>query len=168
MVSLALFSFSHDETYHVQSYSCQNNQIQIQYEENWYDFSLFNIIIKEGNDICPYLEGEVEIEFENLAKVEEPFSGYLFVNGELLQKTLIEVGAADVKINNPNYQYELQSKKAQVISDKVESKKKTYSMQSRNIAIVLIVLWFMLCLYLIVRKRKSHVQKDTKSEENVV
>lgn len=168
MISLALFSFVHNDTYVVENYSCENNQIRIQYDENWYDFSLFNVLIKEESDICAYVEGEVKVEFEPMVKIEEPLSGYLFVNGELLQKTLVEDEIADIKIKNPNYKYDLEVKKEQVLSDSVDNKKKTYSMQSRNIALIMIAVWIFILIYLIVRKSRRKVQKDTKSEENVV
>lgn len=165
---LTLFSFTYDETYKIENYSCENNQIRIQYEENWYDFELFNVLLNEDTNVCPYLEGKVEVEFENQAKITQPMSGYLFVNKKLLQTQLVEDNKAVIKIANPNYKYQLNKKEEMVMAQENIKNDNKQASQSRDIAIALIVVYILICLTIIIIRLKRKALKDTKKVENDV
>lgn len=165
---LTLFSFTYDETYKVENYSCENNQIQIQYEENWYDFELFNVLLNDDTNVCPYLEGKIEIEFENQAKIAQPLSGYLFVNEKLLQTRLIEEDKAVVKIANPNYKYQFDENEEMVMADENIKKDNKQTSKSRDTALMLIVVYILICLAIIIVVLKRKALRDTKKDENDV
>lgn len=163
MIVLTLFSFLHEQKYTVQT-TCENNQIKAKYEEEWYDVDLFNAFVKEEADVCSYIKEEAQIEFDSYAKIENPLRVYLFVEGALLQQTLIDDGLATPKIENPNYQYQLEKKQEEaVVAEVKEESKKEGVSYSRYIAYAFLGTYLILCFYLYRRKKKKEeaIQEDT-------
>lgn len=157
LIMLTLFSFLHEERYEANDYKCENNEIKIEYEDTWYDINLFNLFIKEDANVCAYLEGDVTFEFDSYVKIENPLNVYLFVDGELLQQTLIDNNDASIKIENPKYKYKLQEKDVKVMNEVNEDdeNKETFTM-SKKIAIAIIVVWVLLVVILLCLRVKRN------------
>lgn len=157
LIVLALFSFLHEERYVVSDYQCDNNQIKVKYEDNWYDVQLFNVFIKEDTEICGYLKDDIAIEFDSYVKVENPLNVYLFVNDTLLQQTLIDEGKAVTKIDNPKYKYRLKKHTEAVMKEvKNPNTMDTGMTNSKKIALVFILLWIILMGILIMLRIRKH------------
>lgn len=151
LILFALFSFLPNEKYEIDKYICENNEIRVYYKENWYTISLFNVFVKE--DVCPYLEGNMKIEFDqNIDR--DKWDVYVFMDGELLQKKLIEDKVAEIKIENPRYKYDFKEDSKEVIAPIKNKDLKKQSSNSIKWAYVMIVLWIIwLIFYFIMRKR---------------
>lgn len=160
LIMLALFSFLHEERYEVSDYTCKNNVIKVEYEDMWYDVSLFNVFIEEESDVCSYLHDEVSFEFDSYVKIENPLNVYLFVNDELLQQTLIDNKEASIKIANPKYKYQLTKKDTKVMKEVAEGQEQDNVFStSKKIAIAFIVIYLLLCVLLLCLKVKRNTKK---------
>lgn len=160
MIMLALFSFVHEEKYPVQS-TCENNVIQVQYENEWYEVELFNVFLKKDSNICPYIKEKAKISFDSYTKIESPLRVYFFVDDILLQQTLIDDNQATIKINNPNYKYVLKEKKEEAVVAEVKEEKEKHISYSRYIAYAFLILYGIVCIILLKRrKKKSHDEEE--------
>lgn len=158
MVLLTLFSFSSGIRYSAEDYTCENNTIRVKYKENWFDLNVFNVILHDDSDVCTYLEGTMEFEFEEAIINEEPYEAYIFLDHELLQKKLIEDAKADLKLNSPAYKYTMQVQTKPVIAEIETEDLAEKNQYSRKIAILLLCIWVLLCAFLLMRKLRN--QKD--------
>lgn len=168
LIMLALFSFLHEERYVANDYQCENNEIKVEYEDTWYDISLFNVFIKEDANVCSYLKGDVTFEFDSYVKIENPLNVYLFVDDEMLQQTLIDNNEANIKIENPKYKYKLQEKEVKVISEvnEDEAHEEVFT-TSKKIAIAMIMIWLLLVILIMCLKvRKNRIHKEVIDKEN--
>lgn len=168
LIMLALFSFLHEERYEANNYKCENNEIKVEYEDTWYDISLFNVFIKEEANVCSYLKGDVTFEFDSYVKIENPLNVYLFVDDEMLQQTLIDNNEASIKIENPKYKYKLKEKEVKVISEvnEVDTHEEVFT-TSKKIAIAIIIIWVLLGIVILCFKiRKNNLHKEVKDKDN--
>lgn len=147
LIMLTLFSFQQGRNYLVQEVSCKENEIRIRYEGEWYEIQLFNIVLKEKVDVCPYLNGKISIEIDPYVKVENPLNVYLFNDGHLIQQQLINDDKAEIKITHPKYKYKLHQQSDPVMK-KMETKKQIRSSQTRKRAGILMRVWGILVFLL--------------------
>lgn len=152
LIVLALFSFVSDVRYEIKEYTCKANQISIFYENTWTDIELFNINIQNDVDVCAYLEGSIEVEFEKNVQSHTHLA-YVFVDGVLLQESLVEKGLASVKLASPAFKYTFQNKKEAVFAIEEKAKQKTFS-TSRKIAYMCIGGWGLLLLLFLYTHKK--------------
>lgn len=108
---LALFPFLHEQRYSVTLHSVEDHKIVVEENGNAFEITLFNLKItkEEGWDTIEkalHNAKRVEIEVDATSKIAEPLPVYLFVDGELLQETLIAKQCAYTMIHNPQYRYE--------------------------------------------------------------
>lgn len=142
-IFLALFSY--DSLFITSEVKCENNEIQIQYDNAWYNIILFNISVDENIDVCTYLEdAQVSIEFEQLIDIANPYNAYVFIDGELLQQILIDEGVATIRLHNPYYKYELQEKEKLI--EVIAKEELTQTYESRKTAIYIIIAWIAIIL----------------------
>ncbi|NBK96867.1 MAG: hypothetical protein EOM50_02385 [Erysipelotrichia bacterium] len=163
LIMLTLFSFLHEERYEVSDYQCSNNQIKVEYEDTWYDVSLFNVFLKEDSDVCSYLTGDVSIEFDSYVKIENPLNVYVYANDVLLQQTLIDEQLASIKIDNPKYKYPLIKKEESVMKEVTQANEQKSVSTSKKIAIALIVIYVIVCILILcikMRKNSGNIHDD--------
>lgn len=165
ILSLTLFSFLTNTLYPAQKVDCNENQIRVFYEGNWFSINLFNVFVHEDVNVCTYLEGDITFEFEELLDIKEPYSAYLFVDGKLLQNVLVDEGKASVLNNSLAYKYQIKEESKAVMSENVERKEDTIVKQ-RFYAYGIIALYSAFCIAILGKYRS--IQKDINKIKNDV
>lgn len=149
---LVLFLFENNKAYPIEKYECENNEIRIYYQENWYDITLFNVFIKK--DICPYVKGNMKIEIDSYVD-NKSLDVYVFLNDALLQTKLIEEGIADIKIENPRYKYNMKKNTKEVMA-KVKNKEDIKrGSDSIKWAYLFISVWVLYLVWIIIKRNRK-------------
>lgn len=113
--------FKPETLYSADSLVCKGNEMQMEVNGDVFPVSLFNIDYKEGGylEACSLIEeaSAVTFEFDSSVNQDSPFLLWIFLDGKLLQETLLERGKADILIANPTYKYMDECLKARQGSD---------------------------------------------------
>lgn len=150
----ALLPFFHYQKYPVNLKSCNNDQILIEYNQEQYSLELFNLV--ETNEqsraqVCRLLNeaSEIQIEIDPLIQISEPIKAYVFVDGTLLQKQMIQMELALPKINHPHYKYHSQMQVA-IKTAYHDTKNKTMNQDYHgliHLGIYYLILLLCICIY---------------------
>lgn len=157
---VAFFPFLHETRYEVQLHSCDQNQIMVEYEDSVISVSLFNIMLSEEGQkqVCPILEKAkiIEMEIDQSSSIEENMEVYLFTDGKLIQKTLLESGAATIAIKNPEYHYAKEMQEASFSKETSASVKKRQDRPNHTrgnfILIMTSGVWFSILILFLYKK----------------
>lgn len=91
---------------------CEAGQISLVVEEQILPVQLFNVTLSEEGQqrACAMVNQAEQVSFEIDDHVEQlyPLPVWLFCDGQLLQRVLVEEGVAQVNIRNPEYAYQAQ------------------------------------------------------------
>lgn len=90
---------------------CDEDELVFSKDEHSFQASFFNIRFvdeKARLKACSLLEktNRVEVEIDPQSSHAQPIDVYIFTDGYLLQRELIEKGLAKINIRNPEYVYE--------------------------------------------------------------
>lgn len=90
---------------------CDEDELVFSKDEDSFQASFFNIRFIDENarlKACSLLlnANRVEVEIDPQSSHEQPIDVYIFTDGYLLQRELIEKGLAKINIRNPEYIYE--------------------------------------------------------------
>lgn len=90
---------------------CDEDELVFSKDEHSFQASFFNIRFvdeKARLKACSLLEkaNRVEVEIDPQSSHTQPIDVYIFTDGYLLQRELIEKGLAKINIRNPEYVYE--------------------------------------------------------------
>lgn len=148
--------------YHGNVISCNGDVLQINVNSNIINVHIFNVLLEE--DVCPLVYNAQEVRFEvgEYGTVEKEVSAYIFLDDELLQKTIINSGMGKIKIDNPLYEYydELHEEIIEVSSNELEaSTERQYERGRANTIICIMTIVYVIFLIIIFRKK---VQKFIK------
>lgn len=150
LIWLTLFPYLHNERYVVEYAECVNNTIILEDEGEQFQVTLFNVKMKNEKGInyaCDVLKDAKEVSFEldPTSQIKDPFSVYLFVDGELLQEVLLKQNYAYIMIHNPEYLYydemEEASKVEPTISNNTSEHENNYQSKGYLFLIVLVLVW---------------------------
>lgn len=148
--------------------------MQIRYEGNSYPVELFNVDLSaEGYlEACSLIEDAsvITFEFDESVNRDTPFSVWVFLDGVLLQKQLIQKELATVRIANPTYKYMDQCQNAeestQVFAPQIIYKEATYTGKGNMLCLILVSITGMYCfLWFLFAKRKKRKQPAEESQE---
>lgn len=92
---------------------CDEEGLVLTHDEQSFQASFFNVhfVDETAHDkACELLMNahRVEVEIDPQSSHDQPIDVYLFTDGYLFQKELIEKGLARISIRNPEYLYEAQ------------------------------------------------------------
>ncbi len=117
LLLLQLTGLSWNLTYTAEEWNCEQGQISVVLHEQSLPITLFNIeLTDEGKQrACEIVNQAETITFEIDGHVAQtsPLPVWLFADGELVQRLLVEEGAATVAVANPQYTYAAQLQAAQ-------------------------------------------------------
>lgn len=103
---MVIFMFIAKQEYYVgEVISCHGDNIQMMVDGNLLDVSLFNISLSD--DVCPlvYQAQEVSFMVGEYGSTNNELQAYVFLDGELLQKRIVELEMGSLKIDNPLYEF---------------------------------------------------------------
>lgn len=116
MLWMGLTTLSFNMTYTAEEVNCDQGQITVVLHEQSFPVSLFNVQVNEqGKQKACELINQAQVvtfEIDDHVDILQPTPVWLFCDGILLQKTLIEQDGAVISINNPDYTYHDQLQKA--------------------------------------------------------
>lgn len=109
-VLFALFPYLHHQRYPITLENCETEHIVVKDKGDPFEITLFNLKTDEAGwkKTCSLLKdaARIEMEIDPSTQISEPLPAYLFIDGELLQKRLIQENHAYTLIHNPEYLYE--------------------------------------------------------------
>lgn len=90
---------------------CDEDELVFSKDEHSFQASFFNIRFVDENGrlkACSLLQNanRIEVEMDPQSSQTQPVDVYIFTDGYLLQRELIEKGLAKINIRNPEYIYE--------------------------------------------------------------
>lgn len=116
LLLIQLAGLSWNLTYTAEEWNCDQGQITVVLHEQSLPVTLFDIELTETGKTraCEILNQAASVTFEIDDHVAQttPLPVWLFADGELVQRLLVEEGAASVSISNPDYTYAAQLKAA--------------------------------------------------------
>lgn len=100
---------------------CDEDELVFSKDEHSFQASFFNIRFVDENarlKACGLLEKahQVEVEIDPQSSHAQPIDLYIFTDGYLLQRELIEKGLAKINIRNPEYIYETDMAEAMAVT----------------------------------------------------
>ncbi len=163
--------FEANVRYTAQELSCVEGGMQLKYEGNHYPVELFNVDLSGEGYLyaCSLIEDAsvVTFEFDESVNQNTPLSLWIFLDGELLQKQLIQSEMAEVRIANPTYKYMDQCQSAeqstQVFAPQSIYKEASYTGKGSLVCFVLISVtsvYILIWILLSRRKRKKIVSSE--------
>ncbi len=115
-MELLILSF-YDEQGIVELERCEGESLVFSKEEQTFQATYFNVRMNEEAyaKACGYLNEAkvIQVEADPQSNLSQPVPLYIFVDGELLQKKLIEQGVSEIAIRNPEYLYEKEMEAAE-------------------------------------------------------
>lgn len=130
---------------------CEPQALVFMAEEEKIEAAIFNIEVKDWEKVCTVLEeaNVIEIEKEPLNH-EESKDVYVFVDGVLLQKLILERKWGEVLIPHPEYRYAAQMENDEIIQVQ-NPKNLPPTHQSATIVLGTLLLIFLLLLVIFVK-----------------
>lgn len=104
-------------TYTVQEWHCEDGQITLVMNDQLIPVELFDIALSEAGKVqaCAIMNEAKTVTFEidDHVAQDNPLPVWLFADGQLVQRLLIEQGGAEITIRNPDFTYASQLEAAQ-------------------------------------------------------
>ena len=104
-ILFALFPYLHHQRYPITLENCETEHIVVKDKGDPFEITLFNLKTDEAGwkKTCSLLKdaAQIEMEIDPSTQISEPLPAYLFIDGELLQKRLIQENHAYTLIHNP-------------------------------------------------------------------
>ena len=117
LLLLELSGLSWNMTYTAQEWHCEEGQITLVMHDQLIPIELFDIALSEEGKVqaCAILNEAKTVTFEidDHVAQDNPLPVWLFSDGQLVQRLLIEQGAAEITIRNPDFTYASQLEAAQ-------------------------------------------------------
>lgn len=117
LLLLELSGLSWNMTYTVQEWHCEDGQITLVMHDQLIPIELFDIALSDAGKVqaCAIMDEAQSVTFEidDHVAQENPLPVWLFADGQLVQRLLIEQGGAEITIRNPDFTYASQLEAAQ-------------------------------------------------------
>ena len=117
LLLIQLAGLSWNLTYTAEEWNCDQGQITVVLHEQSLTISLFDVELTDaGKTRACEIVSQAEtltLEIDDHVAQTSPLPVWLFADGELVQRLLIEEGLASVSISNPEYTYAAQLQAAQ-------------------------------------------------------
>lgn len=166
IVLFALFPYLHHQRYEITLEDCEQEHIVVREKKEPFEITLFNLKTDEAGweKTCSLLQDadKIEMEIDPSTQISEPLAAYIFIDGELLQKRLIQENNAYTLIHNPEYLYESEllaieeSETVMAINDN-EAASKDMQTQGRLFFLFIVLSWGMMCAYIVYRIYKKNL-----------
>ena len=112
LLLIQLTGLSWNLTYTAEEWNCDQGQITVVLHEQSLPVSLFDVELTDAGKIraCEIVSQAetLTLEIDDHVAQTTPLPVWLFADGELVQRLLIEEGLASVSISNPEYTYAAQ------------------------------------------------------------
>lgn len=162
--------FEANVRYTAQELNCVEGQMVLRYEGNNYPIELFNVDLNAEGYLaaCSLIEDAsvITFEFDESVNRDTPFSLWVFLDGELLQKQLIQSEMASVRVANPTYKYMDQCRDAeesmQVFAPQMIYKEADYTQKGGIVCLTLISATLIYCAvwFFLAKRKKASSQKE--------
>ena len=159
LLLFTLFPFFQQQNTLCTLHQCEVDQIVLNVKDETQEIQLFNIQIHDYRYLCQTLQQAQRIEMVTETNMQNN-QVYLWVDGELLQTTLLSQGYASLKIANPTYLYGQEMIDASRHIRKTQNNHNTKMVQQNaTIGIIYYIIVLVIWLICIILLKKRNILK---------